>query len=193
MGVDSAVEIYNRALRLVGAEPIASIDDTSRAGSVLRTMYPSVLKHCLSAASWSFATNRMQPAELSIEKNLTPYDHGYNIQTDPPLIRIVELLDPSTHEKVTIPWIVEGYVLYTDYLNPVVKYIEYVDDTEKYPDSFIDYLSYVLAYEISYPLRGESRNDLYQMSERLLGQAIKMDRFRRSKEKWLDVNYARHR
>lgn len=189
MPVESAVEIYNKALRLIGAEPVSSIDDSSKAGNILRNLYPMVLDKCLMSGVWGFALKRFQPTEVSLEDNKTKYAHGYSLVVEPPMLRLVDVLDNVTYEKIAEDYLVENWILYTNYLNPIVRYVERTEQADRYPDWFVDYLAYQLAYEIAFPMRGENRQDLYQMAVLAYSNAVRMNMGRMPKKRWVDYDW----
>lgn len=58
MQMANKVEIFNRALGLVGADRIIGSEDTTANAQICRDMYPIALHCCLEEAHWTFATTK---------------------------------------------------------------------------------------------------------------------------------------
>ena len=57
---DSAIDICNRGLILIGAEPMTSFDDGTTEARVSANVYEDILRTSLTNARWRFSTNQEQ-------------------------------------------------------------------------------------------------------------------------------------
>ena len=126
------VEIINKALTLIGAAPITSIDDDTNNARVMNRIYDISLRSILSECLWNFATKRRLLATST--DTLEWYDSGVNIVYARPsdCIRIF-----STNNDDSV-WKEEGDYIISDTSGLGVKYVVYIDTPSKYPASFVD-------------------------------------------------------
>jgi len=138
--------IINKALTLVGAAPVTSIDDDTNNARVLSRVYEIALRSILSESKWNFATTRANLSLLSV--TLPWYDTGENIVYQKPadMIRIFSVNSP------TAVWREEGDYIISDTSSLGVRYVYYLDNPSKYPgyfvDAFVDKLASDIAYQI---------------------------------------------
>jgi len=139
-------DIINRALTLVGASPVISIDDDTNNARVLSRVYESALRYVLSECKWNFATKR---ANLSVLTDILDfYDVGEGIVYQKPtdMIRIYSV------NPVKAYWREEGDYIVSDSADLGVRYVYYLDTPSKYPMYFIEAFTDKLAADISYAI-----------------------------------------
>jgi hypothetical protein len=143
-------DILNKALTLVGANPIVSIDDQTNNARVLSRVYETALRSVLSEAKWNFATKRSTLSVLSTTAEW--YDTGETILYQKPtdMIRIY-----GTNSR-NASWREEGDVIYSDTTGLGLRYVYYLDDPTKYPTYFIDALIDRLCSDIAYAIVNSS-------------------------------------
>jgi len=143
-------DILNKALTLVGANPIVSIDDQTNNARVLSRVYETALRSVLSEAKWNFATKRTALSVLST----TPawYDTGETILYQKPT-DMIRIYGTSTRNAL---WREEGDVIYSDTTGLGLRYVYYLDDPTKYPTYFIDALIDRLCSDIAYAIVNSS-------------------------------------
>ena len=143
-------DLLNKALTLVGANPIVSIDDLTNNARILSRVYETALRSVLSEAKWNFATTR---SSLSISASVPAwYDIGENIVYDRPnnVIRIYGTSDKNA------AWREEGDFIYSDTADLGLRYVYYLDDPSKYPAYFTEALIDRLCSDIAYAIVNSS-------------------------------------
>ena len=137
-------ELVNKALTLVGANPITNLDDDSNNARIVNRVYEIALRSILGECKWNFATKRVL-LTLSAD-TLDWYDTGetyvYIKPTD--MIRIFGTNDDSC------TWREEGDYIVSDTSDLGVRYVYYLDTPSKYPASFIEAFIDKLCSDIAY-------------------------------------------
>lgn len=157
----SKTDIVNKALTLVGATPVTSIDDDTNNARVVSRVYEISLRSILSECKWNFATKR---AALSVlADTLAWYDTGESIVYQKPtdMIRIFGVSSPN------VVWREEGDYIISDTSGLGVRYVYFLDTPSKYPSYFIDALIIRLAADIAYMIvnskeLGEAFTKMYE-------------------------------
>jgi len=128
----SRTEIVNKALTLVGANPIVSIDDDTQNARVVNRVYEISLKSILSETAWTFAIKRKLLSQVT--DTLEWYDPGetYIYQRPNECIRIFRANNPNT------VWREEGEFIISDTTGLGVAYVYYLNVPSKYPPSFVE-------------------------------------------------------
>jgi len=78
---ESAAAICTRALVMLGARPIASLDEAGMEARVCRELYPGVRDALLSAHPWSFATRQTRLPRLA-EPPVADFAHAFQLPAD---------------------------------------------------------------------------------------------------------------
>lgn len=143
-------ELVNKALTLVGANPIVSIDDDTNNARIVSRVYETALRSVLSECKWNFATKRALLSELT--DTLAWYDTGetYVYQKPTDMIRIF-----GVHED-GVAWREEGDYIISDTADLGVRYVYYLDSPAKYSSSFCDALVDRLCSDIAYMIVNSS-------------------------------------
>lgn len=139
-------DIINKALTLVGAAPVISIDDDTENARVLSRVYEISLRSILSECKWNFATKR---ANLSSIVNTLDFEdvgesNVYAKPTD--MVRIFSV------NPVNASWREEGDYIITDSSDFGVRYVYFLDTPSKYPSYFLDALVDKLCSDIAYAI-----------------------------------------
>lgn len=140
------VDLCNKALTLLGASPIVSLDDSTANARALNRVYEISLKDLLSECKWNFATRR-RLLSLSTD-TLQWYDtNSTYVYTKPSdSIFIYETND------IYATWREEGDYIISDTSGLGVRYVYFNDDPSKYPakfaDAFVDRLASDIAFYI---------------------------------------------
>lgn len=147
------LDIINRALGLIGSNPIASLTENTRSAETMARFYTQSLKSILSETSWCFAMKRslLQPAQA-----VPVFGGGIYFILPNDFIRIFETTCSGT-------WKIEGGYLWAKDSSVGIYYVSMNDDPDKYPASFIDAFAYRLASDVCFDLTGE-----LQLSAQLL-------------------------
>lgn len=106
-------QLANRALAAVGQPELSAEDKSSKAYLMIKKFYLSTMLESLETVKWTSAKKRAVLEKADIE-NHTDFSKSFYLPID--CGKIVELTDKSFY-------IVEGKILYTDSVNPVLVYV----------------------------------------------------------------------
>lgn len=175
--MSSEVDICNLALSHLGDEAqVAAIvppDGTIQSAHCAR-FYPIARGALLEAHPWPFATKRTAIAEVD---NPSPDDWSYAYAIPSTCIRPLAALYPGVPARAfgldtdagSHPYLVEAdedgdLILYTNVKTAVLRYIDLVTDTSKYPPLVVLALSRLLASYLAGPiLKGDTGMKVAQM------------------------------
>ena len=140
------IEVAQRAMVLVGLEPLSSFTDSTDEALVMNTLYEDLIEDCLSHNNWNFATGQKELSRLTD----TPVDRwsaAYSLPTEPDVIQV---------QTVTIDGVVQQYDIYERYLyinaaendSVVLNYI-FRPETQYWPPAFTMWVIYRLASILS--------------------------------------------
>lgn len=165
-------ELVNKALTLVGANPITSLDDDTNNARIVNRVYEISLKSILSECKWNFCTKRALLSVLT--DTLAWYDTSETIVYQKPsdMIRIFGTNDSSAK------WREEGDYIISDTSALGVRYTYYLDTPSKYPPAFVEAFIDKLCADIAYMIvnsstLGEKFTNLYVNSS--LPKAMSQD------------------
>lgn len=156
MARPDTVEISNLALGMLGAKPIISLQDDSTQADWCRRWYPLTRDAVLEDVPWTFATARTVLPQAATPPS-SEFDYAYTIPH-----YILSVLDVSFHQQTFEPpawWQVESgqIVVRSDYGSSensslYVKYIQFIEDTTKFPPQFANALVVRLAANLALSL-----------------------------------------
>ena len=137
------VSISNRALTLLGAQPITSLEDDTKEARAANRMYLQSRDQVLRGHPWNFAMKRAALA-ANTTAPVFEYTNAYDWPAD--CLRIVEV---DTTEK----WIIEGRQIVTDDGAPLnIVYVSQVTDPTKFDALFVETYALRLAADIAYDI-----------------------------------------
>ncbi len=143
----STISICNRALDLLGADPILSLDDSSKSGRLCARNFAAARDAVLRAYPWNGAMKRARLAAL-VETPAWGYAAQYQLPSD--CLRILRLDDMGE-----TPWRIEGRRILTDAGAPLnVLYIARTDDIDD--PLLADAIAARLATDIGYAITGNA-------------------------------------
>tara|TARA_R100001463_G_scaffold83906_1_gene138511 strand:+ start:758 stop:1387 length:630 start_codon:yes stop_codon:yes gene_type:complete len=136
------IEVAQRAMVLVGMEPLSSFTEATDEALVMNTSYEDIVEDCLAQNNWNFATGQIQLSRLA-DAPLDRWDSAYALPTEPAVIQV---------QTVTIDDAVQQYDIYEKYIylnanendTVVLNYIFRVD-TQYWPPAFTLWVIYRLA------------------------------------------------
>ena len=136
------IEVAQRAMVLVGMEPLSSFTEATDEALVMNTSYEDIVEDCLAQNNWNFATGQIQLSRLA-DAPVDRWDAAYAMPTDPAVIQV---------QTVTIEDAVQQYDIYEKYIylnasendRVVLNYIFRVD-TQYWPPAFTLWVIYRLA------------------------------------------------
>ena len=140
----SKTEIVNKALTLVGANPIVNLTDDTQNARVVNRVYEISLKSILSETCWNFATKRALLAQSA--DTLAWYDTGevYVYVRPNNVIRIFGTNSPGATWREELNYII------SDTSGLGVRYVYYNDVASSYPASFTEAFIDKLASDIAF-------------------------------------------
>jgi len=155
------IEICNTALSRIGSfDPIASLDhgvDSSKESRALALVWPGRVRFALACYAWPFASRRALLALLEEQPNPL-WAYRYALPVDCVKPRYIEAVLRNATTEELVRWELEasadlrGTTLLTDEAEARLVYTTDQMPPEAYPPEFADYLSWLLAAEISIPL-----------------------------------------
>jgi|GEM_PF-135059 len=136
------IEVAQRAMVLVGMEPLSSFTEATDEALVMNTSYEDIVEDCLAQNNWNFATGQIQLSRLA-DAPVDRWDAAYALPTEPSVIQV---------QTVTIEDSVQQYDIYERYIylnasendRVVLNYIFRVD-TQYWPPAFTLWVIYRLA------------------------------------------------
>ena len=142
----SKTELINKALTLVGANPITNISDDTNNARIVNRVYEGALRSILAECRWNFATTRAVLVTSADSPDWLRTDESYVYARPHDIVRIFGTSDDDAQ------WREEGDYIISDTASLGIVYTTYIEDTSKFPafflDAFIDRLCVDIAYMI---------------------------------------------
>lgn len=159
------VTIVNRALTILGAEPINSLADTTLEANVANRVYDESRRSILSERLWTFATKR-----ILLNQVVTPLDWyedqmNFLYQLPSDIIRIFGV------NATWVRWRVEQDKLISDSDQVGIIYTFDLEDTGKFNSSFTDAFADKLAADMSFYVNN-SKTATSQLLEKYEGVSL---------------------
>lgn len=155
----SKLEIMNKALGMLGANQMITLDDKTLEAEAATKMYQPSLDSVLAETDWTFAIRR---SLLNLSETKKPaWGEGNYFELPADMIKIVDVMNRH------IPWRREGSFIFTPASEFGLVYVARCIDPSEYPSYFIDALSCKLAVEMCYLLTNSAEKtniliDLYR-------------------------------
>tara|TARA_R110002072_G_scaffold240894_1_gene399380 strand:+ start:24 stop:650 length:627 start_codon:yes stop_codon:yes gene_type:complete len=136
------IEVAQRAMVLVGMEPLSSFTESTDEALVMNTTYEDLVEDCLAQNNWNFATGQIVLSRLA-DTPVDRWDSAYAMPTEPAVIQV---------QTVTVGKVVQTYDIYEKYIyinaqaneEVVLNYI-YRVDTQYWTPAFTLWVIYRLA------------------------------------------------
>ena len=163
----SVVAICNRALDMLGAEPVTSLDDNTKAARLCARNYEPVRDAVLRAYPWNAAVRRASLAALA-EAPAWGYARQFQLPEGPSPEPCLRLLAIDGEADFGLRYKIEGRRALTDEAAPLnILYIARIDDPASLDPQLADVIATRLAADLSYSLTssaalGQSLMDIYQ-------------------------------
>jgi hypothetical protein len=135
------VDIVNRALGLVGQEPVTSMDDRTPVAAKVRRFWPEVRDSVLRAHLWKCAQRRDALVRLA---DAPAFGFTSQFQLPGDYLRLVDV------EPATARYQVEGRRLLADVDAVSIVYVRREEDATLYDPQLREALAYKLASELAY-------------------------------------------
>lgn len=163
----SVVAICNRALDMLGAEPVTSLDDNTKASRLCVRNYEPVRDAVLRAYPWNAAVRRASLAALADAPGWG-YARQFQLPEGPSPEPCLRLLVVDGETEFGRRYKIEGRRVLTDEAAPLnILYIARVVDPSQLDAMLADVIATRLAADLSYSLTasaalGQTLMDIYQ-------------------------------
>lgn len=142
----SEVDICNRALIMIHADPISSLTEDNEEATFCSILYPQIRDEVLRAHFWNFA---MEETTLNLSAEAPVLDlYSSKFLLPPDYIRIRRLENDRYKYKI------KGKFLYSNTTSAKIEYVKKVTDTTLFDPLFVTALATKLASELAYPIAG---------------------------------------
>lgn len=142
MPANSPVEIVNMALVILGARPIAALDEGTKAASIANEIFDTERDAALQAHEWNFAIKRVS---LPRDAAAPAFGFGSSFQLPADYLRVVEVSPEG-------PYKVEGKKLLSDETTIAIRYIRQVTSPSEWSPHFKSVFAARLAWKMAFPL-----------------------------------------
>ena len=187
---DTAIDICNRGLIFIGAEPITSFDDGTTEASVAANIYEDVVQSSLCNARWRFATNQQTLNRLT-DAPTARYDLAYQQPNDTLIIHAVTVNDNP------IEYQIYGDMIYADTstTDTVVADYTFRQTEEFFPSYFILAVAYGLAqvFATSIARDGSLTQTMATLADRAMLKARSVDSQQQTTRKLLTGRFVQNR
>ena len=158
------IEVAQKAMVLIGLEPLTSFTDNTDEALVANTIFEDVVTDCLGQHSWNFATGQKTLSRLT-NVPVDRWDAAYSLPTNPPVIQV---------QTVTIDDVPQQYDIYERYVyinadvndDVVLNYV-FRPDTQYWPPTFTMWVIFRLAsvLALSVTRKGDIAQSYTQLAE----------------------------
>jgi hypothetical protein len=163
----SVVAICNRALDMLGAEPVTSLADNTKAARLCARNFEPVRDAVLRAYPWNAAVRRASLAALA-DAPAWGYARQFQLPEGPSPEPCLRLLAIDGERDFALRYRIEGRRVLTDENAPLnILYIARIDDPAQLDPMLHDVIATRLAADLSYSLTasaalGQSLMEIYQ-------------------------------
>lgn len=163
----SVVAICNRALDMLGADPVTSLDDDTKAARLCARNYQPVRDAVLRAYPWNAAVRRASLAALT-EVPAWGSARQFQLPEGPDPEPCLRLLSIEGETRLGLRYKVEGRRVVTDEAAPLrILYIARIEDPSQLDPMLADAIATRLAADLSYSLTasaalGQTLMDIYR-------------------------------
>ncbi len=136
------IEVAQKAMVLIGLEPLTSFTDSTDEALVANTIYEDIVSDCLSQHNWNFATGQKVLSRLT-DVPVDRWEAAYALPTSPATLQVI---------TVTIEDVPQTYDIYERYVyinaeaedTVVLNYI-FRPETQYWPPTFTMWVIFRLA------------------------------------------------
>lgn len=141
----SQISICNSALAKIGADPISSITEETKAARIANRIFTFLRDEVLRSHPWNFSIKRttLNPDGDTPDSE---YDYQYILPSD--CLRVLDTPDDDS-----LDWVVEGGKILTDQDTELpIRYIYRNEDPSSWDSMFAEALAWRLAADMSYSI-----------------------------------------
>ena len=147
----SKIEIISNAAVLLGASPVESEDQDTKAARVGFNLYPSTYLSALTMSHWGFAKAQQQ-LSLLVEEPLFDFQNAFQLPLTPKLLKIIKVI--STTGGRTIRYQRYKDKIYTDHNTTFIEYL--FDPTEAFlPPYFVTLMEFMMMDKMAMPVTAD--------------------------------------
>lgn len=192
----SSTDIANFALTRLGANRILSFSDATNEAIVMNLFYDTTRKMALESYGWSFALKRASLAS-STTAPAFGFSNAYNLPADFLSLRQVsEYYPPYWYDTIQNSeqqhYVIENNQILTNLEAPLkIFYVFNQEDTTRYSQAFVRYLSILLAYDACEEItQSNTKKQLLEKeADQALKKAIAFDRMQKPPEPIADSSW----
>ena len=118
------IEVAQKAMVLIGLEPLTSFTDNTDEALVANTIYEDVVTDCLGQHNWNFATGQKTLSRLS-DVPVDRWDAAYALPTNPEVMQVITVTIEDAPQRYDI---YERYVYMNAQIDDAVVLSELRDD-----------------------------------------------------------------
>ena len=187
---DTAIDICNRGLIFIGAEPITSFDDGTTEARVAANVYEDVIQTSLTNARWRFATNQ-EELNRRTDAPTARFDLAYQQPNDTLIIHAVTVNDNP------IEYQIYGDMIYADTTttDTVVADYTFRQEEQFFPSYFIMAVAYILAqiFATSIARDGSLTQTMATLADRAMLKARSVDSQQQTTRKLITGRFVQNR
>lgn len=180
----SKVQIFNRALNLLGEPEISSVTEDNKRAKALLSAWELLVPELMFMKPWLFTVKEQRLSRLDMD-GITDYQYAYRYPTD-----AVVMLAPVGNGIIIK---IMGDVIYSNTDSLTVQYCKQEDDISKWSIGFQRCLSYMLAIECCYKLIESNTREANLTNAfygRILPNSIETDTLQQTPEQVINVMVA---
>ena len=159
------ITIINRALTILGAEPINDLADTTLEANVANRIYTESRQSILEERLWTFATKRVLLNLVVTPLAWIKDDMNFLFQLPSDYLRIFGI------NATWVRWRIEQDKLVSDSNNVGIIYVFDMTDTTKFTPSFVDAFADKLAADMSFYVNN-SKSSTSDLTEKYNGVSL---------------------
>ena len=187
---DTAIDICNRGLIFIGAEPITSFDDGTTEARVAANIYEDVVQTSLTNARWRFATNQEALNRLT-DAPTARFDLAYQQPNDTLIIHAITVNDNP------IEYQIYGDMIYADTTttDTVVADYTFRQTEEFFPSYFVMAVAYSLAqiFATSIARDGSLTQTMATLADAAMRKARSVDSQQQTSRKLITGRFVQNR
>jgi len=148
------VEIANRALTKIRAQPLTTFQDGTAQADVVDQVYDSFAQNILTIGNWHFATKKQQLSQ-STTTPINQWSYIYNLPAD--FLKLITVWDSSGTHILSVNEfeLYEERNLYSNLDGLWIDYLYYINESY-WPPHFVEFAITALAAELAMPITGDA-------------------------------------
>ena len=168
------IEVAQKAMVLIGLEPLTSFTDSTDEALVANTIYEDVVEDCLAQHNWNFATGQKLMSRLT-DVPVDRFEAAYALPTNPAVIQVLTVTIDDTPQTYDI-YERNVYINASENDTVVLNYVFRVE-TQYWPPAFTMWVIFRLAsiLALSVTRKGDVASSYTQLAENQFRKAKARD------------------